>query len=264
MKELRIQTAILVLALFALASACGQQSQTDTNAKNTDTATEQESAQQTESETPVETAIETAAETNTDSHSQTEAAKETLTKNPTKKPTKKPSEAKTTTVEIPAGMNIVIALNEAIETGKINTGDAFGGTLVDSIVINGKEIFPSGSQVTGTVLNAVGSGRLKTDAELSLTLTQVGDVDVQTDVIEDKASSHKDRNKKLIGGGAIVGGILGAIKGKNVKGAIVGAAAGAAAGTGAAALTGKQNLRYDSGTLLQFTLTESAKAPVKK
>jgi len=260
MKELRIQTAILVLALFALASACGQQSQTDTSAKNTDTATEQESAKQNESETPVETA----AETNADNPSHTEAAKETLTKNPTKKPTKKPSEAKTTTVEIPAGMNIVIALNETIETGKINTGDAFRGTLVDSIVINGKEVFPSGSQVTGTVLNAVGSGRLKTDAELSLTLTQIGDVDVQTDVIEDKASSHKDRNKKLIGGGAIVGGVLGAIKGKNVKGAIVGAAAGAAAGTGAAALTGKQNLRYDSGTLLQFTLTESAKAPVKK
>jgi len=252
MKELRIQTAILMLALFALVSACGQQSQTDTGAKNTDTATEQESAKQTESETPVETT----AETNTDNHSQTETAKETLTK--------KPSGTKTATVEIPAGMNIVISLDEAIETGQISAGDAFSGTLVDSIVIDGKEIFSSGWKVTGTILNAVGSGRLKTDAELSLTLTQVGDVDVQTDAIEDKASSHKDRNKKLIGGGAIVGGILGAIKGKNVKGAIVGAAAGAAAGTGAAALTGKQNLRYDSGTLLQFTLLESVKAPVKK
>ncbi|MCH7879184.1 MAG: hypothetical protein IH914_07720, partial [candidate division Zixibacteria bacterium] len=111
---------------------------------------------------------------------------------------------------------------------------------------------------------AVASGRLKTDAELALRILEIDGVPISSDIIEERAASHADRNKKLIGGGAIVGGIIGAIKGKNVKGAIVGAAAGAAAGTGAAVLTGKKNLKYESGTIMLFTLAEPVRVEIEK
>jgi hypothetical protein len=259
----RIREAALVLAMLVLFVGCGQQSETKNEApddKTTDMQiTEQEEsgeAKDKHAETHAKEAVAKKAASEAE-HSKTDHSKqETLTK--------KPSKPNTVTVAIPAGMNVVISLTETIETGQNSTGDSFSGTLVDPIVIAGKTVFTSGTKVRGTILNAVGSGRLKTDAELSLTLQRIANVDVQTDVIEDKASSHADRNKKLIGGGALIGGVLGALKGKNVKGAITGAAAGAAAGTGAAALTGKKNLRYEEGTLLQFTLAKPAQATIPR
>ncbi len=249
----RILPRTLVM-LFAIGFVvgCGQQSDTETKA---------------EAETIVEAETQPASADSKESMGKaTESTTETTTETQTPKPHEphEPAKAKTVTVKIPAGMNIVISLVDALETGQIASGDEFSAVLVDPIVIGSRTVYPAGTAVTGKITNAVASGRLKTDAEMSLTLQSIADLDVQTDVIEDKAASHADRNKKLIGGGAIVGGILGALKGKDVKGAIAGAAAGAAAGTGAAALTGKKNLLYEAGTMLQFTLAESAKATVLK
>ncbi len=266
----KIRESFLVFTALILITSCGQQSETsDAKGGNTEaTNQEAENTDATDGSSALEEKADKATSDNSTSgnstseeaHVATEnAKKETLTKKPSK-----PTKPKTITVAIPAGMNVVISLTEDIETGQNNTGDSFSGTLVDPIVIDGRTVFAEGTIVNGTILNAVASGRLKTDAALSLTLQSIAETDVQTDVIEDKASSHADRNKKLIGGGALVGGVLGALKGKNVKGALKGAVAGAAVGTGAAALTGKKNLRYDAGTMLQFTLAESAKATVLK
>ncbi len=274
-QRLLARTVVILFAVVFTVS-CGQKSESESQAQaqpeatNTEATTEQAASDQEETsaneKVHAESNHDKKASTDTKSasaehtetkHADTKSSQETLTKKPTE-------HAKTKTVRIPAGMNVVISLVESIETGQINTGDEFSGTLVDPIVIGDQTVFPAGTAVSGLVVNAVASGRLKTDAELSLTLQSIAEVDVQTDVIEDKASSHAERNKKLIGGGAIVGGILGALKGKDVKGAIAGAAAGAAAGTGAAALTGKKNLVYEAGTLLQFTLAEPVKAHIQK
>ena len=168
------------------------------------------------------------------------------------------------TVEIPSGMNLVIELQETIETGQVESGDNFSATLAEAVVVSDVTVFAAGSPVTGLIEKAVASGRLKTDAELALRILEIDGVPISSDIIEERAASHADRNKKLIDGGAIVGGIIGAIKGKNVKGAIVGAAAGAAAGTGAAVLTGKKNLKYESGTIMLFTLAEPVRVEIEK
>ena len=179
----------------------------------------------------------------------------TKTSNETETPTT-PPEPQTVEVEVPAGMSIVVALVDEIESGQNQTGDKFRATLDQDIVIGGRTVFAAGSAVEGLIENAVGSGRLKTDAELKITLKYLEGQEIFTNSIEDKGSSHKKRNQELIGGGAIAGGILGALKGKDVKGAVIGAAAGAAVGAGAATLTGKKNLRYESGTKMSFALTE--------
>ncbi|MFQ5606692.1 MAG: hypothetical protein ACE5GA_02000 [Candidatus Zixiibacteriota bacterium] len=272
----RFLVIMMASALLALAIGCGKsqsgERQTETDVATAETPADGQSAAESADNSAVSS--EQSAENNTPAGNRTtektptetaQAAKQSprTDPNPPVKPKPRQKTPRSQTAEIPAGMNLVIELGEDVETGQIKTGDSFSATLVEPVIISEKTIFAKSAPVTGYVLKAVASGRLKTDAELALRLTEVDGVAITTDVIEDKAASHKDRNKKLIGGGAIVGGIIGAVKGKDVKGAVVGAAAGAAAGTGAAVLTGKKNLKYEAGMLLQFTLSEPVKVEVK-
>lgn len=171
------------------------------------------------------------------------------------------------TVEIPAGMQIVVSLSDSIDTGKEKTGDQFEATLINPIEVANQVIFPAGATVTGEITHSVSSGRMKTDAELSLTLTalesSVKSHPIVTDTTFQKGKSHTKRNIGLIGGGAAVGTAIGAITGKK-KGALIGAAAGAAAGTGVAALSGKQELVYKSGSQLTFILREPLRVTLEK
>lgn len=236
--ELKLARMILTLsALFIFAVACGSDQAKETA----------DSGAETDDQTTSEQIEETATEAKTETSGETE----TEIKEPAA-----PQEPETVEIEIPAGMSIVVALVDEIKTGENQTGDIFRATLDEDIVIGGKTVFAAGSRVEGLIENAVGSGRLKTDAELKITLKYLEGQEIFTNSIEDKGSSHKKRNQELIGGGAVVGGILGALKGKDVKGAIIGAAAGAAIGVGAATLTGKDNLRYEPGTKLSFSLSE--------
>jgi len=234
----------LFSTLLIAAVGCGKSQSGETDANTDATSAEEQTVDQSADEISDQTA---------DSEADKPAGK---AKHSHAEEESDPGEPSAKTVEIPSGVELVIELDETLETGQTQTGDKFSATLVDALVISNEIVFSAGAPVTGFVEKAVGSGRLKTDAELVLTIVEIDGVSIKTDAIEDKAASHADRNKKLIGGGAIVGGIIGAIKGKDVKGAIIGAAAGAAAGTGAAILTGKKNLKYESGTLIQFTLTE--------
>jgi hypothetical protein len=72
--------------------------------------------------------------------------------------------------------------------------------------------------------------------------------------------NHNKRNAEFIGGdaGALIGGLAG-----GGKGALIGAAAGAGAGTGAAAYTGKQDVRLPAETRMSFRLTKPVTISVK-
>ncbi|MCH9032237.1 MAG: hypothetical protein IIB00_08270 [candidate division Zixibacteria bacterium] len=262
----KFKLARMILALFALfifTAACGsdQAKETADLGAGADDQIASEQTEEAATETSSETANERAKDTTPKTSNETKASTKqtnvatTETSNETETPTT-PSEPQTVELEVPSGMNIAITLVDEIESGQNQTGDKFRATLDEDIVIGGRTVFAAGSEVEGLIEKAVGSGRLKTDAELKITLKYLDGQEIFTNSIEDKGSSHKKRNKELIGGGAIAGGILGALKGKDIKGAIIGAAAGAAIGAGAATLTGKQNLRYEPGTKLSFALTE--------
>jgi uncharacterized protein YcfJ len=128
--------------------------------------------------------------------------------------------------------------------------------LIDPIVVSGHTLFPRGAMVKGVLNNVVESGRLKTPAEVSFSITAIQDtderwIDVGTNMITEKKGTHTDREVAMIGGGAIVGGIIGKIIDR--KGSTeIGAVAGAAAGTGLAAATGKQDIFYGPGTEITF------------
>jgi len=193
---------------------------------------------------------------------ETPAVREPEPQKPAEKP--KPRPPATVTLTANTGSPIEFTLSDTLESGKAQTGQSFAGTLSSAIVVDGRTMFPAGATVEGVVIESIESGRLKGDAILSITLTSIDGQAVVTDTLTRKGAAHSDRNAKIIGGAAVVGGIIGALKGKDAKGAAIGAAAGAAAGTGVAAATGKRNAKIDAGEQVMFTLEESVSVTVPK
>jgi hypothetical protein len=167
--------------------------------------------------------------------------------------------ARAETVTVPAGTVLAVRLANTIDTGRASSGQAFDGTLAEPLMVQGIEVAPMGSRVTGRVVNAVSSGRLNRPAELSLVLTSLTaeggtPVEISTNSWAEKGQSHKKRDIEMIGGGAGVGALIGALAGKG-KGAAIGSAVGAGAGTATAAATGKKEIVLPPETALTFTLT---------
>jgi hypothetical protein len=176
-------------------------------------------------------------------------------------PASSSAKSKPASITVPAGTTLEIRLVDAIDTGTVETGASFEGTLAAPISVHGAEVAAVGSSVTGKVTNAVSSGRLSKPAALSLTLTSLTpkggrEVAITTSTWSAAGESHKKRNAEFIGGGAAAGAVIGAIAGGK-KGAAIGAGIGAGGGTGAAAYTGKKEIRLPAETKLDFKLSEA-------
>jgi hypothetical protein len=161
--------------------------------------------------------------------------------------------------DIPPGTQIRVRMIDSLNSGKAGSGDIFHATLEDPIVVKGKELYPHGADVTGTVAAVHPSGRLSEPGELTLILNTVSAAGAASSLtvqpLKIKGESHTKSNATKVGGGAVLGAIIGGIAGGG-KGAAIGAGAGGAAGTGAAAATGKREATVDSEALLDFTTTD--------
>ncbi len=157
---------------------------------------------------------------------------------------------------IPSGTPISIRITENLTSETASSGDVFHGTLQDDLEVNGKVLFPRGSDVTGRVTNAASSGRLSAPGVLELALTSIQASNVTaklvTEPLKIEGESHTKSNTTKIGAGAAAGAIIGAIAGGG-KGAAIGTVVGGAAGTGAAAATGRREAKVESEAILSFT-----------
>lgn len=171
-------------------------------------------------------------------------------------------------VTIPAGTELFVRLDSAIDTGSTPAGAEFTATLASPLVVAGTQVAAVGSTVTGKVTNVVSSGRLNRPAELSLVLTSLAvkggsKVEIATNTWSMKGESHKKRNLEMIGGGAAAGALIGALAGGK-KGAAIGGAVGAGGGTGAAAYTGKKEIVLPPETKLDFKLASAVTVAMRK
>jgi hypothetical protein len=165
-------------------------------------------------------------------------------------------------VELPAGTELRVRLSQTVGSAQSQAGEKFETTLHAPVVVENEVVLPKGAVLSGRVVHAVPSGRLKTPARLSVTLDTLewngSSYPLTTSSVTRAAKSHKKRNLALIGGGGGAGALIGGLAGGGT-GALIGAGAGAAAGTAGAYVTGKKDVVLPAETLLTFKL----QAPVK-
>lgn len=163
-------------------------------------------------------------------------------------------------ITVPAGTPIAVTLDQAISSGQQRAGDTFDATVAAPVEVNGKTVIPKGARAKGRVVDAQGSGRLKTVARLEVALESVEaggkSVPVETASLNFSGSNHNKRNAVLIGGGTGVGALIGGLAGGG-KGALIGGAVGAGAGTAGAAATGKKDIALAPETSLTFRLRQA-------
>lgn len=170
-----------------------------------------------------------------------------------------PAPAQSRSVSLPAGTTIKVRTTRTLSTKTLKTGDGFDAVLDEPIRAGGRELFPKGATVMGTVVDSDPGGRVKGVASLAIALTMVHttagkmvDLDTNTVTIQANTSKKKDAEKVAIG--SAVGAAIGAIAGGG-KGAGIGAATGAGAGTAVVLGTRGDAAEIPSETVLDFSLT---------
>lgn len=165
-------------------------------------------------------------------------------------------------VELPAGTELQVRLQQSVGSSSSSVGEKFEATLHAPVVLENKVVVPKGTALHGHVTRAVASGHLKTPARLSITLDSLQwegkSYPIATTTVSRAAKSHKNRNLALIGGGSGAGALIGGLAGGGT-GALIGAGAGAAAGTAGAYATGKKDVVLPAESLLTFKLQAPAK-----
>lgn len=172
-----------------------------------------------------------------------------------------------TEVTIPAGTSLPLALTGNVASDTSAVEDAVSAELTRPVTVDGREVLPAGTRLTGVVTAVDDSNRVKGRASIAFRFTSLrtaGDqYDLRAAPITHVAPATKGEDAVKIGigagAGAVIGGILG---GKD--GAAKGAAVGGGAGTGVVLATKGQEVRLGPGanvtTLLEAPLTVRVRA----
>jgi hypothetical protein len=160
-------------------------------------------------------------------------------------------------VTIPEGTSLSVSLTTALASDANSVEDPVGGTLTQPIVISGTTVVPRGSELSGSVIEATRSARVKGRAALALRFDRIrvrGEShSIQTAQVRREAASSKGKDAKKIGIGAGAGAIIGGIAGGG-SGAAIGAAVGGGAGTGAVLATRGSEVELAAGTTVTTRL----------
>jgi hypothetical protein len=174
-------------------------------------------------------------------------------------------------VTLPAGTVLPIALESHVASDTSRPEDAVKARLRQAVVIDGVTVLPTGSAVSGHVLRAERSGRVKGRARVAMrfdTVTPNGTDDrleIQSAAITREARSTKKQDAVKIGGGAGAGALIGGIVGGK-DGAAKGAAIGGGAGTAVVLGTRGEEIRLGPGHTMSVKLTQplTVRVPIGK
>jgi hypothetical protein len=163
-------------------------------------------------------------------------------------------------VNIPAGSELAIRINQSINVKHTQPGSRFDGEVVDAWTdSNGRVILPKGTPVEGVVDTSHKRGHFKGASILQLRLTSLT-LDGTRYPIEtrDMTRTKKGKGKRstaMIGGGAGLGMLIGGIA-SGGTGLLIGGLAGGGAGTAAAGLTGNRDLDIPAESIVRFRLSD--------
>jgi hypothetical protein len=161
-------------------------------------------------------------------------------------------------VTIPAGTQLRLRLETSHASNSSRIEDRVEAHLVNPVVVNGRTVLPSNTDVTGHVTMARPSGKVKGRGYLAVRFTEMRDDDdtyrVTTRTWAREAPGTKKEDAAKIAVPGAVGGVVGAIVGGK-KGAAIGAGVGAGAGTGVVLATSGDEVRLPRGSTLLVRLS---------
>lgn len=161
-------------------------------------------------------------------------------------------------ITIPSGTTLRLDLSTAVASDTSNVEQPVTATLRSPVSVNGQVVLPMGSEVTGIVTQADGSGRVKGRARIAMRFSRLRangeSYDIKTSGYAQEAAATKKKDAEKIAIGAGAGAALGAVLGGG-SGAAKGAAIGGAAGTGAVLATKGDEVRLGPGANITTRLT---------
>jgi len=163
-------------------------------------------------------------------------------------------------VNIPAGTELVIRINQTISVKRTPAGARFDGEVEESWVdVNGRVILPKGTPVGGVVDESHKRGHFKGSSILELRLTSLTlngtRYPLETrDLTRTKKGKGK-RSAAMIGGGTGLGMLIGGVA-SGGTGLLIGGLAGAGAGTAGAGLTGNRDIVIPAESIVRFRLAD--------
>ena len=161
---------------------------------------------------------------------------------------------------LPSGSVFNVSLGTSITSETARVGDAWSGTIQSAAALDGVNVIPTGSAVSGTI-TGVKAARKGDRAMLDLGISsiQVGGhryaVSGGTEAIV--AGSTRARNLGAIAGSAAAGALIGQAASGSGKGAIVGGVVGGGVATGVVAASDGYQVMLKPGTVIAFTTNEA-------
>jgi hypothetical protein len=166
---------------------------------------------------------------------------------------------------VPDGTALRLDLVTPLDSDSSRVEDTVRATLREAVRVDGTTVLPAGTEVTGTVTDAQGSGRVKGRARLGFRFTALragGErYEIRTAPIGLEAEGTKKEDATKVGIGAGIGAAIGAIAGGG-SGAAKGAAIGAGGGTGVVLATKGKEVRLGAGANVTARLTAPLKIQV--
>jgi hypothetical protein len=176
-------------------------------------------------------------------------------------------EMKPAYVTIPAGTRISVRTMDAIDSTYNVVGDRFQASLEEALMLEGNVLVAQDALVYGRLTQSKESGTFTGRSQLRLELTGIvvsGKlVPVVTGEYEVTGKSRGASTAKRTVGGAALGAIIGGVA-DGGQGAAVGAGIGAGAGAGSEIITGGDQVKVPSETLLDFTLQQDVSIPTRQ
>ena len=165
-------------------------------------------------------------------------------------------------MDVPSGTDLVLTLETTVSSETAKPDQPVRARVAKPVVVSGMEVIPAGATVTGAVVSAERSGRVKGRASIALRFNEVIVMNtpyrISTARISRQADATKGEDAKKIGIGAGVGTAIGAIAGGK-KGAAIGAGIGGGAGTGAVLATRGKEVTIPAGATLRTKITETVR-----
>jgi hypothetical protein len=168
---------------------------------------------------------------------------------------------------IPSGATMTVALDDSVGSATSRVDDAVHAHVARPVSVGGIVAVPEGSEVTGAVVEAVRSGRVKGLAQVSVRFDKLrpaadGETyTIHTAQVTRTAKSEKKKDAAKIGIGAGAGAAIGALLGGG-KGAAIGAGVGAGGGTAYVLSERGKEVGIARGSSVAVRLTEPLKIRV--